>query len=370
MPVTDRHVLGEWLKTLGIVLLVMMGLLLIQALYDDFRDMLANDAGAADLFVYYVIKTPGYLSVVLPVALLVSLLYALGLLHRNNEITAMRAAGMSVFRITRPIWAAGVLLCGITWFVNAHVIPWSIEESRDIRARMEFQRQRKAAADDRVGVRTGVAFDNHRQRRLWYFNRYSQFTQRGYGVTVVELDARRREKTRILAREAFYDRVLRQWVFRDGRELWVDPATNVVTRTEPFQSRPARDYTEDPALMLAFDVKPNDLSFDELRRIVGHFTVEENPRIARYAVRYYGMLAETLGPLIIIALAIPFSISGVRVNPAVGVSKSIGLFLLYYALVRTFTALGTRGVLPPEWAAAAPNAAMLLVGLWFFRRMR
>ena len=42
------------------------------------------------------------------------------------------------------------------------------------------------------------------------------------------------------------------------------------------------------------------------------------PKLATYAVRYYGLIADVLGPLIVIAIAIPFAVSGVRVNPAVG----------------------------------------------------
>lgn len=355
---------------LGILLLVTVGLLMLQSLYDDFRDLVSNDASVLELLVYYTIKLPSYFSIVLPLAILISLLYTLGLLHRNNEITAMRAAGMGVFYITRSIWGAGIVFCGLTWLINAHVIPWSIEESRDVREKIEFRKQAIEVTSDRVGIRTGVAFDNQRQRRIWYFNRYSQFTQRGYGVTVSELDLQRSEKTRILANEAFYDRLLRYWVFKNGRELWLDPETSLLVRTEPFIEKRMPHFNEDPALMLAFDVKPQDLSFAELGRITKYFTVEENPKIARYVMRYYSVLAETLGPLIIIAIAIPFSIAGVRVNPAVGVSKSIGLFLLYYVLVRVCTAFGTRGGLSPEVAAIAPNVAMLCVGLFFFRKMR
>ena len=131
---------------LGLVIAATLGLLLMQAMYEDFSDLINDDAGVMDIFVYYAVKLPSYLSVVLPLALLVSLLYTLGQMHRNNEITAMRAAGMGFFRITRVIWASGVLLCGVMWYINAAVIPWSVEESRAIRENLEFRREAKGAA--------------------------------------------------------------------------------------------------------------------------------------------------------------------------------------------------------------------------------
>ena len=122
--------------------------------------------------------------------------------------------------------------------------------------------------------------------------------------------------------------------------------------------------------MLLFDRKPTELSFNELGRIVDYFSAEDNPKVVRYQVRYYGLLADTLGPLIILAIAIPFALSGVRVSPAVGVSKSIGLFFAYYLLANVATLLGGNGLLDPLWAAVMPNLTMIGVGTYLFGRMR
>jgi lipopolysaccharide export system permease protein len=366
----DRYLLREWLKMLVLVLGATLGLLLLQAMYEDFSDLINDDAGVADIVVYYGVKLPSYLSVVLPLSLLVSLLYTLGQMHRNNEITAMRAAGMGLFRITRSIWLTGLLLCGVTWYFNATVIPWSVEESRSIRENLEFRREAKGVALERVGMLSGVTFNNQREGRMWYFNRYSQFTHRGYGLTLVQMDKKRHELFRLLASEAWYDQKQKSWVLYNGREIWMDPANDEVIRTETFKEKSEKDFTEDPAMMLIFDVKPQNLSFTELRRIIDYFEVDNNPKATPYAVRYYSVLADTLGPLIIIALAIPFAVTGVRVNPVVGVSKSLGLFLLYFVLVKTSTALGGRDIIPALWAALLPIATMLLVGLGFFARVR
>jgi len=67
---------------------------------------------------------------------------------------------------------------------------------------------------------------------------------------------------------------------------------------------------------------------------------------------------------------VPFAVSGVRVNPAVGVSKSIGLFFLYYILMNLASSLATKGVLEPLLAAWVPNLGMAAIGLWLFVRLR
>lgn len=355
---------------LMLVVVAALGLLLTFAMYDDFQDLLGAHASAVDIFFYFTVKMPSFLVVVLPLGLLISLLYTLGVLHRNNEIVAMRAAGIGLFRITRSLWAAGIVLCGVVWFLNGTVVPWSVEETRALWDTLQFGQEAKQVQASAVGLRTGVAFDNQRDQRMWFFNRYSRYTQRGYGVTVVAMDKERREQTRLLAREAWRDTRKGGWVFRDGREIWTDAQTGEVFRSVEFDEKAFPGWQEDPALMQIFDMKPQDLSFHELQRLIAYFSVEENPKMTIYALRYFGLLADALSPLIIIALAIPFAVAGVRVNPVVGVSKSIGFFLLYFVLVKTSTALGGGTWLTPLSAALVPNLVMLGVGVVLFARVR
>ncbi len=370
LSLLDRYLLREWLKMLGLLLAATMGLLLMQALYDSFRDLIEVGAGFGEMVFYYAVTLPSYFSIVLPLSLLLSLLFVLGKLHRYNEITAMRAAGFNIFRTTRVLWFAAIFFCGVSLLLNARVVPWSVETSRRLLESFQYRAEARNLPGGALGLVTSVAFDNQRQHRMWYINRYSRFAEKAYGVTVSELDALRRERTRLMAREAHYDTTKHHWVFIDGREIWFDAEQGEIIRSVAFAEKSVPHFTEEPGLMLLIDRNPRDLSFFELQRIVDYFTVEDNPKLTRYAVRYYGLIADTLGPLIILAIAIPFAIAGVRVSPAVGVSKSIGLFFLYYLLTNFATILGGKDYLDPVVAAWMPNLALIGLATYFFGRMR
>ena len=133
MNTFDRHLLREWLQILGLVLAATCGLLLLQVLYDDFRDLRDLGARGAVLGRYVLVTMPSFLAVVLPLALLVSLLYVLGKMQRANELTAMRAAGVGFARLTVPIWIVGLVCCGLSWWINTTIVPWSVEESRALK---------------------------------------------------------------------------------------------------------------------------------------------------------------------------------------------------------------------------------------------
>ena len=369
MNTFDRHLLREWLSILGLVLVAACGILLVQVALDDFRDIREAGAHGLDLWKYFFVTMPSFLAVALPLVLLISLLYALGKLHRANELTAMRAAGVGFPRMMAPIWLVGLICCALSWWLNASIVPWSVEQSRALKESFDFRKQAQSLPVDRIGAIYSVGFDNPNARRLWFFNRSSQFTHTAYGVSVSELDPRRREVSRILASEAFRDEKSGGWVFRNGRVLSFNPETAINENSVPFKELSKERYSEDPDLMLLIDRRPIDLSFTELGRLVDYFSLENNPKGIPYAVRFYGLVADILGPLIVIGLAIPFAVTGVRVNPAVGVSKSIGLFLLYYILENVAISLATKNYLDPASAAWLPNLAMAGLGMWFFFRI-
>lgn len=367
LKTVDRYILREWLKIFGLSIAVTLGLLVLNDMYANFGDLMDFQAGVGQMLLYYVVLLPSFLPVVLPIALLLSLLFSLGNLHRNNEFVALRACGFSIGRITVTIWICGALLSGLMLWLNARVVPWSVEHSRQVWENMEFAHLAETGALEEVGMIPALAFDNRRDDRLWLMNRFSEFSYRGFGVNVYKLDNQRREVERIVARESYFDDYSAEWVFLEGRRLVFDPEAGDVTRSVPFDELVDEDLDETPRAMILFSKRPRDLSLYEIRTVLDLMD-EENPRAPAFAVRYYGIMAGALGPLIIVGLAIPFATTGVRVNPMVGISKSLGLFLLYYLLENVARLLGERELVHPMAAAGLPGLVMAGLAIWLFRR--
>ncbi|MGA2692740.1 MAG: LptF/LptG family permease [Opitutaceae bacterium] len=370
MNTFDRHLLREWLTILGLMLVLACGLLLVHVMLDDFRDL--RDAGATvgDLGIYSLVAIPGFLAFTLPIVLLLSTLYVLGKLHKANELTAMRAAGVGFGRLMAPIWLAGFLFCGLSYWLNSYVVPWSVEKTRLMKEEFQFRAQAQSLPVDRIGAVYSVGFDNPYPRRMWFFNRYSKFTKKAYGANVAEMDVRGRETNRIIATEAWYDEARRAWVFKDGREMGFDPDNGINTSSVPFTEKVVPRFQEDPKLMMLIDRRPIDLSSTELKELDDYLASENNPKGIPYAVRYYGLIADILSPLIVIGIAVPFAAAGVRTNPAVGVSKAIGLFFLYFILQNLAASLATKQLVDPGLAAWLPNIGMTGLAIILFARLR
>ncbi|EDY80612.1 putative permease, YjgP/YjgQ family [Verrucomicrobiia bacterium DG1235] len=367
--VADRYVFTEWLKAFALVLSSMFGLLILFEIQDSFTDLVSYDATGGQILFYYAILAPSFLTVTLPASILVSILYALGQLHRANEFVALRAAGMSVFRVTRSIWLASLLISGGLWYLNSSLIPWSVEQSNQLITTLRQDSEAKILDSDEIGVVEGLAFDNRRENRMWFINRYSEYKSQAFGISVSIMDEERREVRRVMARYGYFDEDLGYWTLFDGRERLNDPDTGR-ERWPPFERLDAKDLTDDPTLMLLFGKRPKDLSFFQLRRITDSFTQEDNPNVLAYEVRLQALMASAASCLIVAGIAIPFAVSGVRTNPAVGVTKSIGLFFVFYIFTSVLNAFGREGALSPEMAAWIPMVAMILLAYVLMRRVR
>lgn len=351
----DRYIAWEWLKVFVLSLAAIVGILVIDDIQDDMQDLVGYGAQAQEIAYYYMVRFPSFLPVVLPVAFMVSLLFLLGQLHRNLEVTALLAAGLSYGRITRSLWVAALGLSGLMWYLNANLVPWSTETARLLWDNHRYAYAAESGTDAReIGLVSNLTFNNAEAGRIWYLNRFNQHSFMAEGITIAELGEGGRETRRWLANSGWYDDLRGHWVLVDGREMAFDGSGLSPLYSKPFNKVEADWLREDPVLMRALEKRPKDLSLRELGAILALSGTEGDPSHRRYLVSFYDRLLSPLSCLIVAGFAIPFALRGVRTHPFVGISKAMGWFLLYYIFVQLAQAIGTSGI-EPLWAAALPN---------------
>ena len=365
----DRYILWEWLRAFSLSIGATLGLLVIYDMYEHLGDLLDFKAPMAQVLFYYLTVAPTLLPLVLPIAFLVSLLFCLSRLHGNNEVVAMRSCGLSFWQITRSLWLVGLLLSGSLLYLNAKVVPWAVEKARLVWDDLELRHQLENEELREVGLLYNVAFENPTDGRVWFMNRFSKNTYRGYGLTVSTMDGENREFAKIQASEAYFDTNGGHWMFYRGRELRFDVETGDLIQSKPFEQLRKNDFDESPRLILTLDKRPKDLSLSELRDIMTYFATHDTGKVASYRVRYHSILAGTAICFIIVGIAVPYSVSGVRVNAMVGVSKSAGLFFSYYLIARLAIMMGEQGYLPAVYAAWIPNLVMAFLAGYLYRKL-
>jgi lipopolysaccharide export system permease protein len=367
MRLLDRYLLRELCVPLIYCLAGFLIFWISFDLFDNLEDFQVAKLGLSEIARYYLVKTPELLVTVLPVALLLALLFALSNHGRHNEMIAMRAAGLSLARISVPYLAVGLLLSGILFYLNEALVPDSSQRAEAIK-----KGRQQASLDD--GWQYRVNFRNARDSRIWNISGFNLETHQ-----LIEPHVEWR----------LADGTLKQLYAQSG--AWMNDAwvfTNLELKTYapgvPFDyaaSHPFRtnrlvlpeltDTPEDMQLQLKFQrmnaieaAKRTQLSLGEIRYLREHLELNARDR-ALLETQLHARLAQPWTCLVVALVALPFGANtNSRRNVLVGVASSIFIVFLYFVLLRVGLAFGVSGKVPPWLAGWLPNAFFAGLGLW------
>src|ERR1041385_8478375 len=127
MRLLDRFLLRELVIPLAYCLAGFLMFWISFDLFNDLDEFQADHLLASDIIEVYWVRLPDLLVVVLPVGFLLALLYTLASHSRHHELTAMRSAGISLWRICVPYLVVGILLSAALFWMSERLAPNSAE---------------------------------------------------------------------------------------------------------------------------------------------------------------------------------------------------------------------------------------------------
>ncbi|MBI3869729.1 MAG: LptF/LptG family permease [Verrucomicrobia bacterium] len=341
-------------------------------LFQELSDLQRDQLTTLEVAEYYAWKSPDLLMIVMPVTLLSALLFVLTQHARHHELTAIRSAGVSLWRLSLPYFLVGAL-CSLWLFAASEVWgPRSLEEAERIRKKHQG---REAAASSRYlrnfGFPSGLG-------RVWQADTYDVDTGDMLTVHVGWKTAEGTHREIVAQRAEWRDGV---WVFQEAIDTWFtnNPAAfpfRIVTNRLSVS-----ELTETPSQIRAA-LKVNDLFSNlrqaakrpqlSLREILDYRRVYPNDtrHSAALLTQMHGRLAAPWTCVVAVFIAVPFGAASGRRNPFVGVASSMFIFFGYFILLRLGLILGTADRLPAWLAAWGPNLVFSLLGAWRMARVR
>ena len=375
MRLLDRYLLRELLVPLGYCLCGFLLFWVTSDLFVELGDFQKKGLGVRDIAEYYVVILPEFLVLVLPIALLLALLYALTNHARHQEITAIRTAGVSLWRLSLPYLGVGFLASLGLFAANELWVPRSDERAKAI------LKGREVAGPNAPGPHEyrNLYFENMRDGRRWRIGVYNLLTgemiepgvyptERG-GSQPWELRAERAR--RVDGVWTFYNAL----VLKEAADSNAPPVpslrTNVLAVPE-FRETPEEISSEIKIreTMVLRAAKKADVP---LKDLVNYLRL--HPNLSRsdwywLHTMLHGRLAAPWTCVVVVLVAIPFGVGGGRRNVYVGVASSIVICFVYFVLQQVGLALGTSGRMEPWLAAWFPNLSFGLMGLWLTARIR
>ena len=375
MRLLDRYLLRELLVPLGFCLCGFQLFWISADLFVKLGDFQKKGLEARDIAEFYLLSIPEFLVLLLPIALLLALLYALTNHARHQEITAIRAAGVSLWRLSLPYFGVGLLASLSLFAVNEFWVPQSDERADAIL-------KRHLAPDPRAPGRDEyhhLSFENTRDGRRWHIGVYNRKTgemiepavypSRRGGTQPWQLRADQARRTNGVL--TFYNAK----VFRESADTNSPPVPTLQTNvlavpefSETMEEIESEIKISDSITLLA--AKRADVPIKDL---LNYLRLHPSPSRERWYwlhTKLQGRLATPWTCLVVVLIAIPFGVAGGRRNVFVGVASSIVICFIYFVLQQLGLALGTSGRMSPWLAAWFPNLSFGITGLLMAARIR
>lgn len=308
----------------------------------------------------FVLKMPQVVVWTLPMAVLLATLLSLSKLSATSELVAMRAGGVSLFRIALPIFVLSVVVSALGFVIGETIVPSSNERSRVIMVE-EVRGSQLPTVTQHVVVKgeRGSNLD-----WLLYANSYDNRTRSFTQATLVYMQGNRPVQT------AFADRIVWResaWVMEEGVAYHFAPDGSVVVARYPSHSRPVDLGGQGPDEIARLQKDPEEMSVTELQRHI-EILRSQGADVRSLEVKKHLKYSIPMAGFFFAMVGVPLGIQSHRSASSIGFGLSIIIIFTYYVLMTLGSALGQGGLLPPLLAAWIQNLLLGGYGLWLIRK--
>ncbi|MCC5850322.1 MAG: LptF/LptG family permease [Verrucomicrobia bacterium] len=359
MRILDRYTLRTFLLPWLCVTLGFGFLFVIIDLIEQIGDFLDGGAPLWEILVYYIRFLSLVWVYIAPVTLLLGLLFALYQLSRNNEIIAMRASGISIYRVLTPFLILGAFISGVTTVITTSVAPKNQEWTEQYLTHMK--------RPDANVIRK-IRFRNPVNLRSWDIDTLNLDTMEieNVRVNIVRPETGALQRVIIAQRGVWLDT---HWAFYE-----------VTVRHHSEQGYPqGSPEEEDVMLMLELTESPEQIVREnmpleymtsrEMRRFLDSRPVSERTRVD-LLTQIHMRRAHPWLSLVTVMLAVPFSTQTARKGVFTGIMLCLLLFFSLFFTMTVFKAFGQGGHVTPWLAGWFPTLAYGVLGIYMLRKLR
>jgi lipopolysaccharide export system permease protein len=351
--ILDRYLVRGFVKIFFVSLLCITALYVIVDFFDRMSVFLDTDTPLWTIARYFLYKAPLLVSRVVGFATLFSALFCLGMLARNQEITAMRAGGLSLQRLSLPLFLVAIVICLLTFAWNEGLVPVFEHRAQTIyKIEVKNKQQKSLFGSHDIWIRGANSFIN--------VDTFDPKSRAIHGVTVFQLN-------RDFSLRAMIEIPTARWSGNEwrneGATEWRMLPDGQMARRDAVGAPPITE-TPDDFELLARD--PEEFTFLDLRKLIGDMKSKGLDATAYEVDLQFKLALPLISPLMVL-LAVPFA---VKRHLGGGMALSFGIAMLigfgYWVLSAFCTSLGHSGALPVGVAAWLPNSVFALTGLFFF----
>ena len=362
--ILDEYVVREFLNMFFLVLAGFVLLMLVFTFFDLVGDIIRNHIAMSTVGDYLINLTPSMLYQIAPLAVLIAVLVTFGVLNRNSEIIAMKATGISLYRLVIPIVSIAVILAVSLFLFDQYYLPQANRRQEALRNIIKGRPPQTFLHPEQNWI-----FGQPRPGepgRIFYYQFFDPERNEFANLSVFEFDPSTFQLTRrIFAARAVWDADTGTWRFQNGWLRDIQGANKVEFRE--FKQTSFSEIHEDPGYFKKESQQSQEMNFGQLDSYIRDLS-QSGFDTKRLRVALWHKLAYPLIAVVMAVLAIPFALSMGRRGSLTGIAVAIAVALAYFVVNGLFGAMGNVNYLPAALAAWSPDILFGLVGGYLLLR--
>lgn len=352
MKILHRYLLSQFIRNFTMALVVLTFLFLIVDFFDRIDNISRVETTVATTATYFLLKIPLIISLMFPLAMLTGTLFTIGLLAKNSELTAMRATGVTVLWLGRPLFIFGFIVSITALLLNEFVVPSAQRRVREI-YNIDIMKK------DQKGAYSQSDFWWRDENSLYSVSMFDSRSNTLHELSKFELNPNFEVTVRDDAKSAkWIDRQL-GWSMQDINEIRFPNTGSPVTQRIRAMPLLIRQKPED-----FYDVErdSSSMSFSRLKKFIKE-QAHNGVAISGYYADLYEKLSFPFISMILVLVAFPFMVRPARTS-ALASNFFFGLIFcfIYYVIHSTSLAFGRAELIPPLLSAWTANILMLIIG--------
>jgi LPS export ABC transporter permease LptG len=360
LQILDIYVLEGWFFYFVMLLTAFTGVYMIFDFFQVLGDIVRNQISARLVVDYYRYLFPQVVYLMLPLSILVATLVNFGLLTKTNQVTAIKSAGVSLYRLSLPVLSMAALLSVGMFFFADRVLPEINQRQNGLRNQIKGKPAQTFYRPDHQWIFGSSS-------RIYNYTFFDSDQNVFANLSVFEFDPSTFRMTRRLhAARAFWEPSIHGWILETGwsRDLNGDRVTDY----HPFAVETFKELSEEPSYFKK-EVKPSEqMSALELRHYIADLS-QSGFDVVRLSVQFYRKFSFPLIAFVVTLIGIPFSFTMGGKGALTGIALSIGIAIVYWSISSLFEAMGNLSQLPPAMAAWSPDVLFCLAGTYLLLRV-
>ncbi len=363
--ILDEYVMGSFLRNFLIVLAAITGLFLIFTFFELIGDIVRYRTPLVTVGDYLLNLIPFVLYNMAPLCSLVAVLITFGALGRTSELTAMKASGVSLYRVVAPILVIAAMLSAALFAFDELYLPIANRRQEALLSTIKGKPAQTFLRPDRKWM-SGQASRNGESTRIFYYQFFDPDKDEFANLTVFEFQPGSFALTRrIFAASAQWNAHDGRWILDDGWQRGFNGETTASFST--FASASFPEIREQPSYFKKEQRPSQEMSYDELARYIRDLQ-QSGFDTTRLRVQLNRKLAYPLITLVMAIVAVPFSLSAGKRGSIAGLGAAVGVAIAYWIVAGVFENLGDVASLPAVLAAWSPDLLFAMAGSYLLLR--